>query len=254
LELLADYDVSGTFFIVGWIAERQPDLVTAIHQAGHEIASHSFWHRLVYRLTPDEFREDLIRSRDVLEDIVGQRVTIFRAPSFSITDKSRWALEILVEEGFQVDSSIFPVHHDRYGIPNANPGLHPMETKAGRIWECPPSIVRLCGMNLPVSGGGYFRLYPGSLTKRLLRRVNCQADRPFVFYVHPWEVDPHQPRLMAGSLFSRFRHYVNLHTTEAKLSSLLSAFRFGSISQVLEAECAEYVSASINETRPNVVK
>ncbi len=227
LRLLEQHRVSATFFVLGWVAERNPHLVREIQDADHEVASHSFWHRLVYEQTPDEFRDDLIASRDVLQDITGEKVTAYRAPSFSITEKSLWALDILAEEGFEVDSSIFPVYHDRYGIPDAPTDLHLRETKAGTIWEFPVSVRKMTGVNLPISGGGYFRLYPYRFTARCLRRVNEREDRPFVFYVHPWEVDPNQPRLPIRSRMSRTRHYVNLSRTERKLDLLLSQFRFG---------------------------
>ncbi len=233
LEKLAERSVFGTFFVVGWIAERFPHLVAEIRQAGHEIGSHSHWHRLVYRLTADEFRSDLNRSRKVLEDILGEPIRVFRAPSFSITERSLWALEILVEEGFEIDSSVFPVYHDRYGLPKANPAIHRVSTPSGPLWECPLSIVRIAGQNLPVSGGGYFRFYPGALSYRWLRQINESVGRPFVFYIHPWEIDPGQPRLHVGSLLSRWRHYVNLHATEAKLERLLNQFRFGTLSDVV---------------------
>ena len=236
LELLADHDVTGTFFVVGWIADRCPGLVSEIRNAGHEIGSHSYWHRLVYQQTPKQFRDDLVRSRTVLEDILGEPVRVFRAPSFSITQQSTWALEILVEEGFQIDSSIFPVYHDRYGVPQANPSIHQLETAAGSLWECPLSVIRVAGFNIPISGGGYFRLYPQSMTCRWLRKVNHQANRPFVFYVHPWEIDPDQPRLKVGTRLSRWRHYVNLAHTQAKLERLLDSFCFGSLSDVLASE------------------
>jgi polysaccharide deacetylase family protein (PEP-CTERM system associated) len=232
LQLLEDHQVRATFFILGWVAQQDPGLVRDIDRAGHEIASHSFWHRLVYRQTPDEFRQDLRQSRDVLEQIIGRPVTAFRAPSFSITRRSLWALEILVEEGFQLDSSIYPVYHDRYGIPDAKPHVHQIHTPSGSLWEFPPAVVRMGRLNLPVSGGGYFRLYPEAWTRRWLSRIN-HTGRPFVFYIHPWEVDPHQPRLKAGSRVSRFRHYVNLGRTEAKLKRMFREFRFGGIKDVV---------------------
>lgn len=247
LELLADYDVVGTFFVVGWIAERCPELVTEIRNAGHEIGSHSYWHRLVYDLTPAEFRVDLVRSRRILEDILGEPVRVYRAPSFSLTARSQWAFEILVEEGFQIDSSVFPVYHDRYGVPDANPAIHRLATPAGSLWECPLSVIRLAGVNLPVSGGGYFRLYPEQLTRYWLRKINREAQRPFVFYVHPWEIDPVQPRLGVGSYASRWRHYVNLSSTYGKLETLLAQFRFGTLSDVIASELvgsSESVKAS----------
>ena len=234
LRLLEKHQVLGTFFVLGWVAERNPHLVREIQDAGHEIASHSFWHRLIYEQTPEEFRTDLIASRDVLQDITGEKVTAYRAPSFSVTEKSLWALDILAEEGFEVDSSIFPVYHDRYGIPDAPTDLHRRETAGGPLWEFPVSVRKMTGMNLPISGGGYFRLYPYRFSARCLRRVNERENRPFVFYVHPWEVDPNQPRLPIRSRMSRTRHYVNLAKTEGKLDLLLSQFRFGRLRDVID--------------------
>jgi len=233
LRLLDQHGVKATFFLLGWIGERYPQLVRDIHACGHEIGSHGYWHRLIYQQTPAEFRADLRRSREVLEDTIGQRVTAHRAASFSITEKSLWALEILVEEGFLVDSSIFPIRHDRYGIPGAEPRLHCLTTAAGPLWEFPPSVARFAGLNVPVSGGGYFRLYPLRLTLRLLRRINRRERQPFVFYLHPWEVDPGQPRMHAASRTSRFRHYVNLGRNERKLDRLLRRFRFGRLCDVV---------------------
>jgi len=232
LELLARHRVQGTFFVLGWTAERFPQLVREIHAAGHEIGSHSYWHRLIYEQTPDEFRDDLRRSRDVLTDIIGENITCYRAPTFSITGKSWWALEILVEEGFTVDSSVFPVQHHRYGVPDAERGIHKIHTPSGCITEFPPSTVRLFGRNLPVAGGGYFRLMPVRWKLRCVRSVS--AHRPFMFYMHPWEIDHEQPRLGVGSALNRFRHHVNLSKTEAKLARLLSEFRFGCVRDALD--------------------
>jgi polysaccharide deacetylase family protein (PEP-CTERM system associated) len=233
LALLDRHAVKGTFFVLGWTAKRHPALVQDIEAAGHEIASHGFWHRIVYGQSPDEFREDIRLGRDVLQDIVGHRVIAYRAPSFSITRRSLWAREILVEEGFEVDSSVFPVHHDRYGIPDAPLEIHRIETPSGPLWEFPPSVACLGGMRLPVGGGGYFRLYPLSVTTVLLRRIHRLERRPFMFYIHPWEVDPEQPRIAVKSRISRFRHYCNLSSTEAKLSALLDQFRFAPMGEVL---------------------
>lgn len=235
LDLLARHKTRATFFVLGWVAARHPRLVREIHAAGHELASHSFWHRLVYDLEPEEFRQDLRDSRAALEDAAGTAITAYRAPSFSITKRSLWALDILAEEGFQIDSSIFPIYHDRYGMPDAEPELHQRSTAAGPLWEFPPSVVRMAGVNLPVSGGGYFRLYPLALSLRALRRINRRERRPFMFYVHPWEIDPQQPRLSAGSRLSRARHHVNLASTESKIDRLLSCFRFSSISDAIAA-------------------
>jgi predicted deacetylase len=174
LRLLDRYEVRATFFVLGWVANRFPQLIKEIHREGHEIASHGYWHRLVYQQTPDDFRSDLRRSREVLEQLTGTAVVAYRAPSFSITERSRWALQILVEEGFTIDSSIFPVRHDRYGIPGAERHIHEIHTSAGTLWEFPPSVTRIAGCNVPV-GGGYFRLYPWHLTRHCLRRINRHA-------------------------------------------------------------------------------
>jgi len=156
LELLDRYHVKATFFVLGWVADRDPGLVRDIHEAGHEVGSHSYWHRLVYGQSPQQFREDLRRSVEAIEAAIGQPVTAYRAPSFSITNQSLWAREILAEEGFLVDSSVYPIHHHRYGIPDAKPGIHRTVTPAGSLWEFPPSVVRCKRVNLPVGGGGYF--------------------------------------------------------------------------------------------------
>jgi polysaccharide deacetylase family protein (PEP-CTERM system associated) len=208
-------------------------LVREIHGCGHEIASHGYWHRLIYEQSPEEFRADLRQSRDVLQDIIGQPVTAYRAASFSITKQSLWALDILAEEGFRVDSSIFPIHHDRYGIPGVAPRLHQIATTSGLLWEFPAAVARFAGMNVPVGGGGYFRLFPLPVTLHFLRRVNRRQWQPFVFYVHPWEIDPDQPRIVGASRLSRFRHYVNLAKNEQKLDRLLRSLRFGRLCDVL---------------------
>jgi polysaccharide deacetylase family protein (PEP-CTERM system associated) len=244
LHLLDERNVRATFFVLGWVAERFPQLVRDIHATGHEIGSHSYWHRLVYELTPDEFRSDLQKSRDVLEQIIGEPINAYRAPSFSITKNSFWALEILADEGFTIDSSIFPIYHDRYGIPDAQPGLHQIDTASGDLWEFPPAVVRKARLNIPVSGGGYFRLYPLPFTIRSLRSINQQLARPFVFYVHPWEIDPEQPRLRAGSWLARRRHYVNLRTTESKLRRLLASFRFGCLRDCIKQAQTEAAESS----------
>jgi len=244
LDLLARHNTRATFYVLGWVAERFPELVREIQSAGHELGSHSYWHRLVYHLSPDEFREDLVLSLRILEGITGQAVANYRAPSFSITRRSLWALDILAEHGITCDSSVFPIHHDRYGVPGAQRHIHRLDTPAGPLWEFPPSVSRVSGVNLPVSGGGYFRLYPLSLTIRCLERIN-HAGRPFMFYVHPWEVDPGQPRLPAGTRLSRLRHRVNLASTEAKLDRLLARFRFGRVSDVIAQHAHESVGSAL---------
>jgi len=229
LKVLDTHQVRGTFFILGWVADRYPHLVRDIQKSGHEIGCHSFWHRLVYNMSPNEFREDLRQACRAIEEITGERITAYRAPSFSITRKSLWALEILADEGFRFDSSIFPIHHDLYGIPNAQRFPHPIQTASGMLWEFPASVFPIGKLNLPVAGGGYFRLYPVRFSHYFLRRINHSSRRPFVFYIHPWEIDPDQPRL-PGPLSSRFRHRVNLARTERKLKWMLTRYRFGSLS------------------------
>jgi polysaccharide deacetylase family protein (PEP-CTERM system associated) len=231
LDRLAEAGVRGTFFVLGWVAERQPELIRAIRAGGHEVGCHGYAHRLIYEQTPQQFRVDLRLSRLVLEDIVGERVTAYRAPSFSITRRSLWALDILLEEGFLFDSSIYPTHHDRYGIAGTPLEPHTIERSGGTIWEFPPPVWRLMRYPLPVGGGGYFRLYPYAVTRRGLRAINA-GGRPFAVYLHPWEFDPEQPRLRPGRMRA-FRHYVGLRRTEDRLVRLLEDFRFGTLSQAL---------------------
>jgi polysaccharide deacetylase family protein (PEP-CTERM system associated) len=230
LRVLDRASVRATFFVLGWVADKHPDLVRTIHAAGHEIACHSYWHRLIYQQTPAEFRADLRRARDLLQDIIGARVTAYRAPSFSITRQSLWALDILIEEGFFFDSSIYPTHHDRYGIAGAPHEPHQIVRPAGTLWEFPMAIYHFLGYPLPVGGGGYFRLYPYAFTHHALHAINDQG-RPFAAYLHPWELDPEQPRLRPGQMRA-FRHYVNLHRTEKRLERLLEDFRLGTLSEV----------------------
>lgn len=231
LDRLAEADVRGTFFILGWVAERQPGLIRAIHSAGHEIGCHGYAHRLIYEQTPPQFRADLRQARLLLEDILGERVVAYRAPSFSITKRSLWALDVLVEEGFLFDSSIYATHHDRYGIAGAPLHPHRIERDEGSLWEFPPPVWRLMKYPLPIGGGGYFRLYPYGLTRRGLQAINA-AGRPFAVYLHPWEFDPEQPRLRPG-MMRAFRHYVGLRRTEERLVRLLKDFRFGTLAEAL---------------------
>ena len=227
LALFEEFDVRGTFFVLGWVAERYPQLVKDIAARGHEIACHGFSHRLVYEQSPEEFSDEAIRSKNLLEDITGSAVIGYRAASYSIVRKSLWALDILVELGFVYDSSIFPVHHDRYGIPNSPRIPHRMSTLNGKsIVEWPLATAELFGCRLPVAGGGYFRLFPYWFSRWGLASINRRDLRPFVFYLHPWEIDPAQPRVAASRL-SRFRHYTNLEKCEARLRRLLGEFKFG---------------------------
>jgi len=236
LRLLDQHQTRGTFFILGWVADRHPELVRDIQKSGHEIGCHSYWHRLIYDMTPEEFRDDLRRATEILSEITGEPITAFRAPCFSITDRSLWALDILIEEGYRFDSSIFPVHHDNYGIPNAERFPHTIERPAGSLFEFPPSVYRIGKFNLPIAGGGYFRLYPIRFSLHCLQSINRRYHQPFMFYIHPWELDPDQPRQPAGWK-SRFRHYQNLNTTERKLHRLLDVCRLsraGDIAQSAE--------------------
>lgn len=233
LDLLAERGIRGTFFVLGWIAERHPGLVKRIAAAGHEVASHGFSHQLIYTQSPGEFREETARSKRLLEDLIGAAVIGYRAASFSITGRSLWALDTLIDLGFRYDSSIFPIRHDRYGIPGASPEPGTITAPSGRaLAEFPMSAASFLGLNVPVSGGGYFRLLPLGVTLRGLTQINRAHARPFTFYLHPWEVDPGQPRVRVGWL-SRFRHYTNLERCEPRLKRLLSEFRFGTMREVL---------------------
>jgi polysaccharide deacetylase family protein (PEP-CTERM system associated) len=237
MRLLAAFEKAGvraTFFVLGWVAEREPSLVRAIVAAGHELASHGYAHRLIYEQERAAFREDVRLAKAVLEQIGGVAVRGYRAPSFSITPRSRWALEILIEEGYAYDASIFPIRHDRYGMPGAP--RHPYVEQAGgrSIAEAPATTVAFGPVTLPVAGGGYFRLFPYAFTRWAIRRVNEQDEVPAIFYLHPWEVDPSQPRINAGRI-SRFRHYTNIRRTEPRLRRLLNDFAFAPLGEVLES-------------------
>jgi polysaccharide deacetylase family protein (PEP-CTERM system associated) len=236
LDLFDEHGVLGTFFVLGWVAERHPSLVRSIAGRGHELASHGYAHRLVYEQAPEAFREDVRKSKALIEDLSGRRVNGYRAPSFSVTKQSLWALDVLLEEGYRYDASIFPIRHDRYGIPDAPRWPHAMARENGSLFEVPGSTVRVGGTNFPVAGGGYFRILPYAWTRWGMRRVNRVENQPAVFYLHPWEIDPEQPRLPA-SLLGRFRHYRNLHLTEARLRALMRDFRFGPLETIL-AGCA----------------
>ncbi len=239
MDLFDAHSTKATFFVLGWVAERRPQLVREIAERGHEVASHGQTHELVYRQDPKTFREETLRSKDVLEDQAQQPVEGYRAASYSITPASLWALDVLVELGFTWDSSIFPIHHDRYGIPTAPRWPHRLTTPSGYgLTELPLTTWQLGGMRLPVAGGGYFRLYPYALTRYGLRAVNG-AGRPFIFYLHPWEIDPAQPRIRAGWR-SRLRHYVGLNRCEERLESLLQDFELTTVESVLTALEAQH--------------
>jgi len=233
LDLFDEYQIKATFFVLGWVAERAGKLILEIAARGHEIACHGYSHQLVYNQSPEEFRQETVRAKSILEDIIQQPVRGYRAASYSITRRSLWALDILVEAGFDYDSSIFPIRHDRYGIPDSPEFPYTIDTPAGnKLVEFPLSTAKLLKYRLPVAGGGYFRLYPYWLSRAGLRQINSR-QKPFIFYLHPWEVDPEQPRISAN-WFSRFRHYNNLDKCESRLHRLASDFRFSTVEKVLK--------------------
>lgn len=234
LNLFDEFDVKATFFILGWVAERNRELVKEIAERGHEVACHGYSHQLIYNQSPEVFSEETHRSKQVLEDIAQAPIRGYRAASYSITKNSRWALDIIAEAGFEYDSSIFPVRHDRYGIPDAPEFPHRMKISNGQsIVEFPLSTVKLLKYKLPVAGGGYFRLYPYGITRAGLSLIN-RRQQPFIFYLHPWEIDPEQPKVSAGWL-SQFRHYNNLDKCESRLHRLLSDFKFGTVERILSS-------------------
>lgn len=241
LELLDEFAVKATFFVLGWVANQYPGLVREINRRGHEIACHGFAHRRIYTLSPLEFRNDVRKSKDVIENICGKRILGYRAPSYSIVKQSLWALDILIEEGFAYDSSIFPIVHDIYGMPGAKRFPHVIERPSGTIQEFPLSTLTVKIANrtitIPVAGGGYLRLFPVGLIERALSHINSCERQPVVLYVHPWEIDPGQPRIKAG-IKSRFRHYINLDKTENKLRYLLARMRFAPLRDVLSANAS----------------
>ena len=227
LELLRMRDVRATFFVLGWVAERHRKLIKRIADEGHEIASHGYAHELITLLSPNQFREDIRKTKGILEEINSAPVLGYRAPSFTITRDTTWAFQILVEEGYVYDSSVFPILHHIYGMLGAKTKSHVVLTEAGPLWEFPLSTATMAGLRLPIAGGGYFRLFPYRLLRRMLKRVEADGQG-LVMYLHPWELDPDQPR-MHGPLLSRFRHYVNLQKTEGRLMQLLEDFRFAPI-------------------------
>jgi polysaccharide deacetylase family protein (PEP-CTERM system associated) len=232
LDIFDEHDVKSTFFILGCVAERHPELVRRIAGRGHEIASHGYAHRLVYDQTANAFRDDVRRAKGILEDAAGCSVGGYRAPSYSITPRSLWALDVLIEEDYWYDASIFPIRHDRYGIPVSPREPFRIERDGGGLLEVPGSTVRVGPLNLPVAGGGYFRILPYWWTRWGIARLNATERQAAVFYLHPWEIDADQPRLSAGWL-SRFRHYRNLDQTETRLRDLLGDFRFDTVAALL---------------------
>ena len=239
LELFGRYNCRATFFVLGWVAERDPALIREVASAGHEIGCHSYWHRRVNTLSPAEFREDLNQARAAIEDACGAKVLGHRAPTFSIVKESLWALDVLADEGFLYDSSIFPVRHDTYGFPEATRWQHDIQLKNGRnIVEIPMSTVRIFGQNLPVGGGGYLRLLPMTCTNRAIRSIHQKEKQSVIVYFHPWEIDTKQPRI-ATNLKSRLRHYTGLAQMESRLVRLLEREHFCPIIELIRDRTTE---------------
>ena len=244
LDILDRERVRATFFVLGWVAERHPSLVREIASLGHEIACHGYGHRMIQHLSRPDFERDVTRAKRALEDAVGRPVLGYRAPTFSIMRATLWSLDVLIEAGFRYDSSIFPVVHDRYGIPDAPRFPHRLKAPGGgEITEFPMSTMTVLGRRLPVAGGGYFRLFPYRVTRRAIARINGERQ-PAMVYLHPWEFDPEQPRLPVGPL-TRFRHLVNVGKTEPRLRRLLTEVSFAPASEVL----AETGFLAIGDTR-----
>ncbi len=235
LTLLGERDVKATFFTLGWIAERYPSMVRRIVGRGHELASHGYGHQRVSELSPTQFREDVTRAKRILEAAGGCRVVGYRAPSFSIGTANLWALDVLAETGHRYSSSIYPIRHDHYGMPDAPRFAHRL---ANGLLEVPMTTLRVMNRNLPSSGGGYFRLLPYATSRWMLRRVNRRDHHPAVFYFHPWEIDPAQPRIDGVDLKTRFRHYLNLGRMEVRLRRLLHDFQWGRMDAIFGADNA----------------
>jgi polysaccharide deacetylase family protein (PEP-CTERM system associated) len=232
LDLFEQHSVKATFFVLGWVAQRHPSLIREVHQRGHEIAAHSYWHKLVFDMTPEDFRADLIQVRDLLQDLTSASVIGYRAPTYSITRASLWAHDILAEEGFLYSSSIFPIHHDRYGIDDyprypqlLSPGGH-------SLWEFPITTLQLGKKNLPVSGGGYMRLLPARSIAAALAHINNHENQPTIIYLHPWEIDPEIPKFGQGA-FQDFRGYMGIHKMLSKLEYLINVLHFSRVDTVL---------------------
>ena len=248
LDLFDAHAAKGTFFFLGWVAQRFPQLVREVQARGHELACHSFWHRPVYSLTPEEFRRDTRQAREIIQQAAGVPLMGYRAPTWSITERCLWALDILAEEGFVYDSSIYPIHHDLYGVPGAQRFAYTHEcANGGKLREFPPSTVRFCGLTLPAAGGGYLRVFPMWYTRMAFHQFENRYRQPLIVYIHPWEVDPEQPRI-AGKLRSRFRHYTNLHRTEGRLDTLLRNFRFHRFQDLLATESADPCPQQVPQT------
>lgn len=236
LQLFDDANIKITFFILGWVAERYPELVKTIRAQGHEIASHGYSHQLIYKQDQQVFREETAKSKQILEDLGQAPVIGYRAASYSITRKSLWALDTLADLGFTWDSSIFPTRHDNYGIPGSPEEPYKIITNSGAVLtEFPLTTAKVFGQSVPAAGGGYFRQYPYALSRWLFERASLNQTKPQIFYLHPWEIDPDQPRVPNASWFSNFRHYTNLKRCLPRLERMIGDFQFGTISQSLRS-------------------
>lgn len=246
LEIFDEANLTGTFFVLGWVAERYPELVKKIDKAGHEIASHGYSHQLIYKQDPQVFKEETHKSKTILEDITGKPILGYRAASYSITAKSLWALDTLAELGFTWDSSIFPTHHDTYGIAGSPEAPYTIKTSSGAtLTEFPLTTAKFGKHRVPAAGGGYFRQYPYALSKWLFSRASEQGERAMIFYLHPWEIDPDQPRVPNAKWFSRFRHYTNLDKCEGRLQRMIRDFDFTTVSDVLaQSDVSQQVAIS----------
>ena len=248
LEMFDDHQVSATFFTLAWVAERYPHVLRRIAEAGHEVASHGYDHVKVHTQEPEAFRQDIRKSKQILEDIGGQQVRGYRAASFSIDQRTPWAFDILAEEGYRYSSSVYPIQHDHYGMPDA-PRFAYRPSDKHELVEVPITTLNIFNRNLPSGGGGYFRLLPYACSRWALRRIAAKDRRPVVFYFHPWEVDPEQPRFKEAPLRSRFRHYVNLNTMERRLRAVLKDFDWDRMDRVyLASEDGEACHAILPTT------
>ncbi|HKD78141.1 MAG TPA: XrtA system polysaccharide deacetylase [Candidatus Angelobacter sp.] len=253
LDLFDQYQAKGTFFFVGWVAARFPHLVREVQARGHELACHSYWHRTVYSLSPEEFREDTRRAKRVIEDESGEAVRGYRAPSWSITKNCLWALDILAEQGFTYDSSIYPIHHDLYGVPGAKRFPYTHKCANGlELIEFPPATLRFLATNFPVAGGGYLRIFPTAYTEMAFRKFERSYRERVVVYLHPWELDPEQPRIQ-GPIKSRLRHYTNLRHMEAKVGAVLKRHKFARFSDVMSEKESEAAQAGFVQQGPQTV-
>lgn len=233
LELFEKNNAKATFFVLGWVAERFPDLVKHIAASGHEVASHGYWHRRATEQTPQVFKDDVEKTRKMLQDLTGEPINGYRAPSFSFNTENEWVYDVLAEVGHQYSSSVYPVKHDLYGIPDAPRFKY--KTSQG-LWEIPLSTLNIAGKNIPISGGGYFRLYPYRFTAWAIKQFHRKDAESYIFYMHPWEIDPDQPRQAGLSKKSRFRHYLNLSRVNGRMERMLSDFNWSSMSDIYFSE------------------